>query len=195
MPEAPPRRQDALVERLPRQRVDEADARAIPLRRQQMGLDRPLDDRQQRLLVEVRHLGPERERHLLPDHRGHRQRLAHLLAEPGHPPVDHLAQEGRHDDAVEFAERPPVVTLPQQRFLLQGAQELGGEERVALGVLLQVGDEARFVRGRETVRAATRATESLRVEPPQVEPQPIRLAHQRRQLLGEGMARVSSSTR
>ena len=151
MPESATRRQDAFVERLAGERVDEADAGAVPFGRQEMRVDRLLDDRQQRLVAEVGHLGPERERRLLPDHRGHRQRLAHLLAEPLHPPVDHLAQEGRHDDAVESPERPAVVALPQQRFLFQGAEELGGEERVALGVLLQVGDEARFVRGRETV--------------------------------------------
>ena len=49
VPEPAARRQHALVERLAGQRVDEADARTIALRLQQVGLDRPFDDRQQRL--------------------------------------------------------------------------------------------------------------------------------------------------
>ena len=67
-----------------------------------------------------------------------------VLAEPRHAPVDHLPQECRHHDAVELAERPAVVVSSEKRFLLQRAQELGGEERVALGVLIQIADEARL---------------------------------------------------
>ena len=56
--------------------------------------------------------------------------------------ADHLAEEGRHEDPVKRVQEPAVLVPPQQRPLLQGVQELGGEERVALGVTLQVGNEA-----------------------------------------------------
>ena len=101
MPDTPARRQDALVERLSRQRVDEANPRAVPLSLQQMRLDRPLHDGQHLLLVELRHLRPERERHLLTDHGGERQRLPRRLAQARDPAVDHLTEQGRHDHAVE----------------------------------------------------------------------------------------------
>ena len=161
---------------------------AVRVGLQQVGVYRPLDDRQQRLIVEAGHLGPERERHLLPDHGGHRQRLARRLAEPGDAAIDHVPQEGRDHDAVEFAERPAIVCLAEQRFLLQRAEELGGEQRVALGVPVQVGDEARFVGGRETVAGRDEGAQGSRVEATQIEPEPLCLAHQRRQLRGEGMA-------
>ena len=82
----------------------------------------------------------------------------------------------------------PSLVSAEQRFLLQGAQEFGGEERVSLGVPLQVGDEARLVRslGRRTGR--DQGAQGVRVEAAQIEPQPLRLADQRRQLHGEGVA-------
>ena len=78
-----------------------------------MGVDSLLDDRQQSPIVAVSNLAPERQRHLLPDHGGHRQRLAHVLAEPLHPSFDDLAQKRRHDDALEFAQPPAVIALSQ----------------------------------------------------------------------------------
>ena len=188
VPQPPARRQDAFVERLAGEGVDEADAPAIRVGLQQVGVHRPLDDRQQRLIVEVGHLGPERERHLLPDHGGHRQRHARRLAEPGDAAIDHVPEEGRDHDAVEFAKRPAIVRRAEQRFLLQRPEELGREQRVALGVPVQVGDQARLVRGGKAVAGRDEGAQGGRVEAPQIEPEPVRLAHQRRKLHGEGVA-------
>ena len=143
VPHPPTRRQDALVERLAGQRVDEADARAIRVGLQQVGLHRPLDDRQQRLIVEVRHLGPERERHLLPDHGGNRQRLARRLAEPGDAAIDHLPEEGRDH---RRGRAPPSVQPSRPRrssaSSCNARRSSVANKRVALGVPLQVGDQA-----------------------------------------------------
>jgi hypothetical protein len=90
MPEAAARGQDVLVECLARKGVNETDAYAVPFGFEEMSFDRALDDREQSFVTETRELGPKREGHLLPNHRGHRQRLSHVLAEPPHPSVDHL---------------------------------------------------------------------------------------------------------
>lgn len=78
------RRHDPGVEGLAGKRMDEAHALAIRGGLQQMAGYRSLDNRQQGLIIEIGHLRPDRERHLLPDHGGHRQRLPCLLAKPGH---------------------------------------------------------------------------------------------------------------
>ena len=190
VPDPPARRQDALVERLAGQRVDEADARAVPLGLQQVRLDRPLHDRQHRLLVELRHLRPERERHLLPDHGRDRQRLPRRLAEARDPPVDHLAEQRRHDDAVERGERPAVVVRPEQRLLLQRRAAVrwrrrGCPRRAAPG--RRRGDPR--PRRAKPIARGDEGAQGVLVEPAQVEPLPLRLADQRRHLLGEGMTR------
>ena len=108
VPEPAAGRQHALVERLPRQRVDEADARTIALRLQQVGLDRPFDDRQQRLLTHLPDIRPEVEGHLLTDYGRDRQRGARLLAQAAYSTIDYLPQQRRHDHSVELTEDPAV---------------------------------------------------------------------------------------
>ena len=78
----------------------------------------------------------------MPDHGGNRQRPADHLAEAGDAALDHLPQEERDDDAVELTKGPAIVHRTKQRFLLQGPEKLGGEQRVPLGVPVQVGDQA-----------------------------------------------------
>ena len=122
MPEPAARWQDAFVERFSGQCVDEANAGAIPLGFQEMSVNGLLDDRQQRLIVKVRHLCPDGERHLLPDDRRDCQWFAHLLAEPSHPPLDDLAQERRNDDMVELTQLPLVIDAVAAARLLPSAR-------------------------------------------------------------------------
>ena len=117
-----------------------------------------------------------------------------FLAEPGDAAVDDLAQEATARRRGRVAERPTAVGC-RSNLLLQRAEELGREEGIALGMLLQIGDETRFVRRRKAVASGDERAQGVGVEAAQIEPQPLRLAHQRRQLLGERVARVSSSTR
>jgi hypothetical protein len=83
-----------------------------------VGVHCPLDDRQQRLIVEPGQLSPEIERHLLTDHCGHSQRHARRLPEPGDAVVDHVPEEGREHDAVECAKCPAIACAAEQHFLL-----------------------------------------------------------------------------
>ena len=164
------------------------DASAILVGLQQVGVDRPLDDRQQRIIVEVGHLGPEGERHLLPDHGGDLHRRSCRLAKPGDAAIDHKPKKGGKYDAVQLAKRPGIVCRAEQGFLLQSAKELRREQRITLTVPVQVSDQARLVGGRESVAGRDQDAQGSSIEPMQVEPEPVRLAHQRRELHGEGMA-------
>src|SRR5215207_2011445 len=188
MPHTATRRQDAFVERLTGEGVDEANVPAIWIGLQQMGVYCPLDDRQQRLVVETGHVSPESEWHLLPDHRGHGQWHARPLPEPGHAAIDHVPEEGREHNAVECTERPAIVCGAEQHFLLQRPEEFGREQRVALGVLLQVSNQARLVRGGKAVADRDKSAQGDCVEALQIEPEPLSFAHKCRKLYGEGVA-------
>ena len=73
--------------------------------------------------------------------------MARRLAELRHPPVDDVAEEARHDDAVDFGELPSFVDPMQERLIFQGSQELDREEGIAVRMSLQIGGEASNLRG------------------------------------------------
>jgi hypothetical protein len=92
VPEPAARREHAFVERLAGEGMDEANAGAIAFGRQEMEIHGLLDDRQERLFVKAGDCTPEGEWDFLANHRGNRQRLAHVFAQPSHPNVDDLPE-------------------------------------------------------------------------------------------------------
>ena len=147
----------------------------------------PFDNVEQRVFIEPSDRFPECEGNLLPDHGSGCQRLSRLLTEARDATLDHLPQEQWHDDAVEFSEGPPVVARREHCLFGQGAQEFGGEQRVALGMPIEIGDEPIFIRPAETVTRRDEGAECIHVESSQLESEPVCLAHERRQLHGKGM--------
>ena len=122
--------------------MGEADAVAACRCRHEMRRLRPLGRGQERLLVRPRDGPPDRERHLLPHHGGDCEQRGGLVAQAAEPVVDDLSQQRWHRRLRDrLSGRPPSEAL-EQPLLLQAAQQLGQEQRVALGALDQVRGEA-----------------------------------------------------
>ncbi len=90
---------------------------------------------------------------------------------------------------VDGAQRPFIAGADEAvvTALLQGAQQLHGEERVAFGVEREVGDEPVAVIVRQRVVHACQCREVVDAKSPEVEPEPLGLADKRRQPLVEGV--------
>jgi hypothetical protein len=143
----------ALIQGLTDQRVREAHAAVRGLRHETRP-NRPLGRLQQAVLVAVGDRRPQLEGHVLSDYRGDRQEPLLLLAQPVQPPLDHLPQQGGHAHPAEVAQRPTAIVSPQQLLLLQGPQQLAGEEGVPLRPLVEVAGQPGLLRLRQRVAGA-----------------------------------------
>lgn len=108
VPDAPPGRQDALVERLADQRVGKVHGQAILGRPHDVGLDGALDDGEEHLLRCPARRNPQRERHHLADDCRDGEKRLRLRAEPRHTCVDHLPKQRGNPSALEWAEMPTI---------------------------------------------------------------------------------------
>ncbi len=110
---------------------------------EQPRLQAMLDDDEQLVLADLPRRRPDVERHVVTDDRRGREQPLFLIGQPRHPPLDHLAQQGRQCPAGQLAQLPASAFPRQRATFLQGAQELADEERVALRAPLRAGGEAR----------------------------------------------------
>ena len=63
------------------------------------------------------------------------------LPQSREPPLDHLPQERGEARTGQLAQAPAVALRPQDALLLDRPQQLARVEGVALGAVLQVGDQ------------------------------------------------------
>jgi len=160
---------DALVERLPRQRMKETHRFALSRLHQHARLTRMFDQAEQRILIHFSHRLPEIKRHGLPDHRRHRKQPLRFLAEPGEPGINHLPQKQRYLHRCQFADALPIIRFIDDHFLCDCAQQFHREEGIAARPLVQVRYQPRRVRCREPVaihdyRLPIRDGETVQVE-------------------------------
>jgi hypothetical protein len=185
---SPPGGEHPVVERLADERVGEAHRCPVRQRSEQPGLLRPLHGVEQGLLGGARHRGPERQRHRLADDRAPLEQGAGRLPQPVHARVDDLLQRHGQADRRQIAEHPGLPVVPQHLRILQGAQELGGEEGVALRPRGEPGDEAGGVPGRQRIAALRQRPQRRRVQRAEREARGAGLALEEGQEPGERMA-------
>ena len=111
-------------------------------RHQQPRLHRQFDRLQQPVFVNSGHGCPQSDGHLLPEHRRDRQEIPRLLAEPGQAGVEHLPQRHGQPHPGEVAQHPASIALGKDLNIFERAQQLNGEEGVALRPPQQPGDQA-----------------------------------------------------
>ena len=150
----PPQRRDARVQRLPDQRMREAHRSPPRVSTSSARRQRALRHRLDRPFVDRRHAGPDVQRHLLPDDRRDSSNCSASGPRRATRPSTTCRSSVGHRHAFEVARRR--AARREGARLLEGAQQLRGEERVPLAAAGEVQPRAAPRRLREARSARAR---------------------------------------
>ncbi len=120
--------------------LDQPVGEPIPVRGaaldEHRGVDRRVEEVQQRVHADVGEAGEEVDVELAADHRGEAQDAQGFVAEAFDASADDVADTGREAELFELAGEGPaaVVALDDPAGLAEVAEQLGGEERVPVGL-------------------------------------------------------------